>query len=187
VAGEFSPDDFGSRRGYLDGGWNSSTSSPRTQVLALVDGRLVTDERIEALVRSCSPASRLRRHPLWRVDTPNGHARREAGASCGTTRSGRSHSTRLGSSCARGGGAGEGFSRNLVGFVKNTSSKYGASTTARIREPLAEWHIEVNEVRACRATGVTPAAPWRNASVSPTGIAPQDTRSLPVMVAPPAW
>ena len=92
--------------------------------------------------------------------------------------------------CTPARGQEKGSVENLVGFVKGSFFKV---RRFHDRDDLvvqhADWHREVNEVRPCRATGVTPAT--RIAAdrerLRPLAIAPQDyALRFPVMVGPTA-
>jgi len=163
--------------------WNASLLRLATQVFALGDSLVTT--RIEALVPACSPASPLRRIRWWRGSTiPQDGTLWRSGRICGTT-FGQVASTGFGSSLhARPRGQEKGSVETWSGSSRTASSKYGASTTAADLESSREWHIEVNEVRACRRPGVTPPTHGRNRRLRPLASRPRTTRCASVMWAP---
>jgi hypothetical protein len=90
--------------------------------------------------------------------------------------------------CTPGRGQEKGSVENLVGFVKGSFFKVRRfHDRADLLAQLAEWHHEVNEVRPCRATRVTPAAriDADRARLRPLAIAPENyALRFPVMVGP---
>jgi transposase len=195
VAGEFSQHDFGQVDvRYLDGGMERiHFFASRLKYSRWVDVQLVPDERIEALVRSLLAGfAAFGGIPLVSVfDNPKTVTLgREGGRILWNDTFGQvaldyGFGVEL---CTPARGQEKGSVENLVGFVKNSFFKVRRfHDHADLVSQLAEWHIEVNEVRPCRATSVTPAARMaaERERLRPLAIAPQDyALRFPVMVGP---
>jgi transposase len=165
VPGEFSQHDFGSVDvRYLDGRCERlHFFASRLKYSRWVDVRLVADEKVESLVRSLLLGfEAFGGVPLVAVfDNPKtvvlgrqggqiqwnetfGHVvldYRFAPELCTPRRANQ-----------------KGSVENLVGFVKGSFFKVRRfHDRADLEVQLAAWHLEVNTVRPCRATGVPPA------------------------------
>jgi transposase len=85
----------------------------------------------------------------------------------------------------------KGAVENLVGFVKNGFFKARRfHDRADLDDQLVDWHHEVNEVRPCRATGVTPLARMEEerARLRPLPFRPSEyPLRFPVRVGPTGW
>jgi transposase len=85
----------------------------------------------------------------------------------------------------------KGAVENLVGFVKNGFFRVRRfHDRTDLETQLAEWHHDVNEVRPCRATGVTPSARIveERRRLRPLPIPPKDyALRFPVRVGPTGW
>lgn len=85
----------------------------------------------------------------------------------------------------------KGAVENLVGFVKNGFFRVRRfHDRADLEAQLAEWHHDVNEVRPCRATGVTPSARIveERRRLRSLPIPPKDyALRFPVRVGPTGW
>ena len=92
--------------------------------------------------------------------------------------------------CWPGRGQEKGSVENLVGWVKGSFFKVRCFwDDTDLREQLAEWHVEVNTKRPCRATGVIPAARLveERARLRPLKVAPDELAlRIPVVVGPTA-
>lgn len=195
VAGEFSQHDFGQVDvRYPDGRVERiHFFASRLKYSRWVDVQLVDDERIESLVRSLLAGfASFGGIPLVAVfDNPKTVTLgREGGRILWNDTFGQvaldyGFGVEL---CTPARGQEKGSVENLVGFVKNSFFKVRRfHDHADMVSQLAEWHIEVNEVRACRATGVTPAARMaaERERLRPLAIAPRDyALRFPVMVGP---
>lgn len=84
----------------------------------------------------------------------------------------------------------KGSVENLVGWVKGSFFKVRRFwDDADLREQLAEWHVEVNTRRPCRATGVIPAERMieERERLRPLKVAPGDLAlRIPIYVGPTA-
>jgi hypothetical protein len=82
----------------------------------------------------------------------------------------------------------KGSVENLVGFVKSSFFKVRRFHDEEdLRQQLQAWHGEVNEERACRATGVIPAVRWAEEKprLRPLKVQPEDLAlRIPVYVGP---
>ena len=197
VAGEFSQHDFGQVDvRYLDGSVERiHFFASRLKYSRWVDARVVADERIEALVRSLLGGfAAFGGIPLVAVfDNPRTVTLgREGGRILWNDTFGQvaldyGFGVEL---CTPARGQEKGSVENLVGFVKGSFFKVRRfHDHADLVSQLAEWHIEVNEVRPCRATGVSPAARMtaERERLRPLAIAPEDyALRFPVMVGPTA-
>jgi len=197
LAGEFSQHDFGSVEvRYLDGGVEHiHFFASRLKYSRWVDVRLVDNERVEALVRSLLAGfGAFGGIPLLAVfDNPKTVTLGGEGgrilwnSTFGQVALDYGFGVEL---CTPARGQEKGSVENLVGFVKGSFFKVRRfHDPADLASQLAEWHIEVNEVRPCRATGVTPAARMAadRERLRPLAIAPQDyALRFPVMVGPTA-
>src|SRR5207245_6200464 len=195
LPGEFSQHDFGKVAvRYLDGSEERiHFFASRLKYSRWVDVRLVEDERIEALVRSLLAGfASFGGIPLVAVfDNPKTVTLgREGGRILWNDTFGQvaldyGFGVEL---CTPARGQEKGSVENLVGFVKGSFFKVRRfHDHADLVSQLAEWHIEVNEVRPCRATGVTPAAriAAERERLRPLAIAPRDyALRFPVMVGP---
>ena len=85
----------------------------------------------------------------------------------------------------------KGAVENLVGFAKNGFFKVRRFHDREdLETQLEQWHHEVNEVRPCRATGVTPAVriTEERARLRPLPIPPDEyALRYPVRVGPTGW
>jgi transposase len=197
VAGEFSQHDFGQVDvRYLSGGGERiHFFASRLKYSRWIDVRLVENERVEALVRSLLAGfASFGGIPLVAVfDNPKTVTLgREGGRILWNDTFGQvaldyGFGVEL---CTPARGQEKGSVENLVGFVKGSFFKVRRfHDRADLVVQHADWHHEVNEVRPCRATGVTPAT--RIAAdrerMRPLAIAPQDyALRFPVMVGPTA-
>lgn len=195
VPGEFSQHDFGQVDvRYLDGtAERIHFFASRLKYSRWVDVQLVADERIEALVRSLLASfASFGGIPLVAVfDNPKTVTLgREGGRILWNDTFGHvaldyGFGVEL---CTPGRGQEKGTVENLVGFVKGSFFKVRRfHDRADLVAQLAAWHHEVNEVRPCRATGVSPATriTAERARLRPLAIAPADyALRFPVMVGP---
>jgi transposase len=195
LPGEFSQHDFGQVEvGYLDGSKERiHFFASRLKYSRWVDVQLVEDEQVEALVRSLLASFvAFGGIPLLAVfDNPKTVTLgREGGRILWNETFGQvaldyGFGVEL---CTPGRGQEKGSVENLVGFVKGSFFKVRRfHDRADLVAQLADWHHEVNEVRPCRATGVTPASRMEadRARLRPLAIAPHDyALRFPVMVGP---
>jgi len=195
LPGEFSQHDFGQVDvRYLDGSEERiHFFASRLKYSRWVDVRLVEDERIEALVRSLLAGfARFGGIVLVAVfDNPKTVTLgREGGRILWNDTFGQvaldyGFGVEL---CTPGRGQEKGSVENLVGFVKGSFFKVRRFHDHEdLVAQLADWHRETNEVRPCRATGVTPATRIEvdRARMRPLAIAPEDyALRFPVMVGP---
>ena len=197
LVGEFSQHDFGQVDVRYPGGRVERVHffASRLKYSRWIDVQPVSDERVESLVRSLLagfasfggiPVVAVFVNPktvtlgreggriLWN-DT-FGHVALDYGFGVEL--------------CTPARGQEKGSVENLVGFVKNSFFKVRRfHDHADMVSQLAEWHIEVNEVRPCRATGVTPAARMvaERGRLRPLAIAPAEyALRFPVTVGPTA-
>jgi transposase len=165
VPGEFSQHDFGQVEvHYLDGTKERiHFFASRLKYSRWIDVQLVEDERVEALVRSLLAGfASFGGVPLVSVfDNPKTITLgRQAGQILWNETFAQlaldyGFGVEL---CTPARGQEKGSVENLVGFVKGSLFKVRRfHDRADLVQQLAEWHHEVNEVRPCRATGVTPA------------------------------
>jgi transposase len=197
LPGEFSQHDFGQVDvRYLDGSEERiHFFASRLKYSRWVDVRLVEDERIEALVRSLLAGfASFGGIVLVAVfDNPKTVTLgREGGRILWNDTFGQvaldyGFGVEL---CTPGRGQEKGSVENLVGFVKGSFFKVRRFHDHEdLVAQLADWHHEVNEVRPCRATQVTPASRIAadRARMRPLAIAPEDyALRFPVMVGPTA-
>src|SRR5437867_1384098 len=195
LPGEFSQHDFGQVEvRYLDGSEKRiHFFASRLKYSRWVDVRLVEDERIEALVRSLIAGfASFGGIVLVAVfDNPKTVTLgREGGRILWNETFGQvaldyGFGVEL---CTPGRGQEKGSVENLVGFVKGSFFKVRRFHDHEdLVAQLADWHHEVNEVRPCRATGVTPATRIEadRARMRPLAISPEDyALRFPVMVGP---
>src|SRR5713226_6264587 len=84
----------------------------------------------------------------------------------------------------------KGSVENLVGFVKSSFFKVRRFHDEEdLRQQLRVWHEEVNQERACRATGVIPAVRWaeEKSRLRPLKVQPEELAlRIPVYVGPTA-
>jgi len=165
VAGEFSQHDFGQVEvRYLDGTHERvHFFVSRLKYSRWVDVRVVENEGVESLVRSLLAGfGSFGGVPLVAVfDNPKTVVlSREGGRiqwndTFGQTALDYRFAPEL---CTPRRGQEKGSAENLVGFVKNGFFKVRRFHDHEdLLAQLAAWHIEVNTLRPCRATGVTPA------------------------------
>jgi transposase len=165
VAGEFSQHDFGQVEvRYLDGTRERvHFFVSRLKYSRWVDVRVVENEGVESLVRSLlSGFESFGGVPLVAVfDNPKTvvisrkDSRIQWNDTFGQTALDYRFAPEL---CTPRRGQEKGSAENLVGFVKNGFFKVRRfHDHADLLVQLAAWHLEVNTVRPCRATGVTPA------------------------------
>lgn len=195
VAGEFSQHDFGQVEVRYRAGGEERIHffASRLKYSRWVDVRRVEDERIESLVRSLLAGfERFGGIPLVAVfDNPKTVTLgREDGRILWNETFGQAaldygFGVEL---CTPARGQEKGSVENLVGFVKNSFFKVRRFHDHEdLVSQLAEWHLEVNEVRPCRATGVTPAARLaaERARLRPLAIPPERyALRFPVLVGP---
>jgi len=195
LPGEFSQHDFGQVEvRYLDGSEERiHFFASRLKYSRWVDVRLVEDERIEALVRSLLAGfASFGGIVLVAVfDNPKTVTLGREGArilwneTFGQVALDYGFGVEL---CTPGRGQEKGSVENLVGFVKGSFFKVRRFHDHEdLVAQLADWHHEVNEVRPCRATGVTPVTRIEadRARMRPLAIAPEDyALRFPVMVGP---
>lgn len=195
VAGEFSQHDFGQVDvRYPDGSKERvHFFASRLKYSRWIDVRIVKDERVESLVRSLLAGfASFGGVPLVSVfDNPK------------TITLGREDGRILWNAtfaqvpldygfgvelCTPARGQEKGSVENLVGFVKGSFFKVRRfHDHADMVQQLAAWHHEVNEVRPCRATGVTPAAriEAERSRLRPLAIDPEEyALRFPVVVGP---
>jgi transposase len=166
LPGEFSQHDFGEVHvRYLSGGGELiHFFASRLKYSRWVDVRLVQDERVESLIRSLLagfeafggvPLVAVFDNP--RTVTLGREGRRiEWNETFGQVALDYRFAPEL---CTPGRGQEKGSVENLVGFVKGSFFKVRRfQDHADMVTQLAGWHGEVNTVRPCRATGVTPQA-----------------------------
>jgi len=184
VAGEFSQHDFGQVDvRYLDGTKERIRFfASRLKYSRWIDTRLVEDERVESLVRSLLRGfESFGGVPLVAVfDNPKTVTLgREAGQILWNETFAQvaldyGFGVEL---CTPGRGQEKGSVENLVGFVKGSFFKVRRfHDRADLEQQHREWLHEVNEVRPCRATGVTPAEriAAERERMRPLAIAPHD-------------
>jgi transposase len=195
LPGEFSQHDFGQVEvRYLDGSEERiHFFASRLKYSRWIDVPLVEDERIEALVRSLLAGfASFGGIPLVAVfDNPKTVTLgREGGRILWNDTFGQvaldyGFGVEL---CTPGRGQEKGSVENLVGFVKGSFFKVRRFHDHEdLVVQLADWHHEVNEVRPCRATQVTPAARIEadRARMRPLAIAPEHyALRFPVVVGP---
>lgn len=166
VAGEFSQHDFGQVEvRYLDGTHERvHFFVSRLKYSRWVDVRVVEDEGVESLVRSLLAGfESFGGVPLVAVfDNPKTVviSRKDRRIQWNDTFGQAALDYRFAPElCTPRRGQEKGSAENLVGFVKNGFFKVRRfHDRADLRVQLAAWLVEVNTVRPCRATGVTPAA-----------------------------
>lgn len=165
VPGEFSQHDFGQVRvRYLSGGHERlHFFASRLKYSRWMDVRLVPDEGVESLVRSLIAGfASFGGVPLVAVfDNPKTVTLGREGAriqwndTFGQTALDYRFAPEL---CTPRRAQEKGAVENLVGFVKGSFFKVRRFHDRRdLEAQLAAWHLEVNTVRPCRATRVTPA------------------------------
>jgi transposase len=195
VPGEFSQHDFGEVDvRYLDGGKERiHFFASRLKYSRWVDVQLVEDERVEALVRSLLAGfASFGGVPLVSVfDNPKTITLgREAGQILWNETFAQvaldyGFGVEL---CTPSRAQEKGSVENLVGFVKGSFFKVRRfHDRADLVQQLAEWHHQVNEVRPCRATRVTPAEriAAERARLRPLAIDPDEyPLRFPVLVGP---
>ena len=195
LPGEFSQHDFGQVDvRYLDGSEERiHFFASRLKYSRWIDVPVVEDERIEALVRSLLDGfASFGGIPLVAVfDNPKTVTLgREGGRILWNDTFGQvaldyGFGVEL---CTPGRGQEKGSVENLVGFVKGSFFKVRRFHDHEdLVVQLGDWHHEVNEVRPCRATKVTPATRIAadRARLRPLAIAPEDyALRFPVMVGP---
>jgi transposase len=165
VAGEFSQHDFGQVEvRYLDGTHERvHFFVSRLKYSRWVDVRVVEDEGVESLVRSLlSGFESFGGVPLVAVfDNPKTVviSRKESRIQWNDTFGQAALDYRFAPElCTPRRGQEKGSVENLVGFVKNGFFKVRRfHDHADLITQLAAWHVEVNTVRPCRATGMPPA------------------------------
>lgn len=164
VAGEFSQHDFGQVEvRYLDGTHERlHFFVSRLKYSRWVDVRVVEDEGVESLVRSLIAGfESFGGVPLVAVfDNPKTVVikRQDGRIQWNDTFGQAALDYRFAPElCTPRRGQEKGSVENLVGFVKNGFFKVRRfHDRADLLVQLAAWHVEVNTVRACRATGVPP-------------------------------
>ena len=166
VPGEFSQHDFGQVEvRYLDGRHERVRFFvSRLKYSRWVDVRLVENEGVESLVRSLLagfesfggvPLVAVFDNPKTVVISREG-GRIQWNDTFGQTALDYRFAPEL---CTPRRGQEKGSAENLVGFVKGSFFKVRRfHDHDDLVAQLAAWHVEVNTVRPCRATGVTPAA-----------------------------
>ena len=165
VAGEFSQHDFGQVEVRYPDGTHERVHFfvSRLKYSRWVDVRVVENEGVESLVRSLLAGfGSFGGVPLVAVfDNPKTVVlSREGGRiqwndTFGQTALDYRFAPEL---CTPRRGQEKGSAENLVGFVKNGFFKVRRFHDHEdLLAQLAAWHIEVNTLRPCRATGVTPA------------------------------
>jgi len=166
VPGEFSQHDFGQVRvRYLSGGQEClHFFASRLKYSRWVDVRLVPDEGVESLVRSLLAGfASFGGVPLVAVfDNPKTVTLGREGPriqwndTFGQAALDYRFAPEL---CTPRRAQEKGAVENLVGFVKGSFFKVRRfHDRLDLEAQLAAWHLEVNTVRPCRATRVTPAA-----------------------------
>ena len=166
VAGEFSQHDFGQVEvRYLDGTHERvHFFVSRLKYSRWVDVRVVENEGVESLVRSLLAGfESFGGVPLVAVfDNPKTVvlSRKDSRIQWNDTFGQAALDYRFAPElCTPRRGQEKGSAENLVGFVKNGFFKVRRfHDHADLIAQLIEWHLEVNTVRPCRATGVPPAA-----------------------------
>ena len=165
VAGEFSQHDFGQVEvRYLDGAHERvHFFVSRLKYSRWVDVRVVENEGVESLVRSLLAGfESFGGVPLVAVfDNPKTVviSRKDSRIQWNDTFGQAALDYRFAPElCTPRRGQEKGSAENLVGFVKNGFFKVRRfHDHADLIEQLIAWHLEVNTVRPCRATGVPPA------------------------------
>jgi transposase len=166
VAGEFSQHDFGQVEVRYRDGTHERVHFfvSRLKYSRWVDVRVVENEGVESLVRSLLAGfESFGGVPLVAVfDNPKTVVLKREGEriqwndTFGQTALDYRFAPEL---CTPRRGQEKGSAENLVGFVKNGFFKVRRfHDHADLIAQLIAWHLEVNTVRPCRATGVTPAA-----------------------------
>jgi transposase len=195
VPAEFSQHDFGQVEVSYRGATKERIHffASRLKYSRWIDVRLVEDERVESLVRSLLAGfASFGGVPLVGVfDNPKTITLgRQAGRILwNETFAQVSLDYGFGVElCTPARGQEKGSVENLVGFVKGSFFKVRRfHDRADLVQQLGEWHHEVNEVRPCRATGVTPAAriEAERARLRPLPIAPEEyPLRFPIVVGP---
>lgn len=195
LPGEFSQHDFGQVQvRYVSGGTELlHFFASRLKYSRWVDVRLVDDERVESLVRSLLLGfESFGGVPLVAVfDNPRTVTLGREGSriqwneTFGQVALDYRFAPEL---CTPGRGQEKGSVENLVGFVKGSFFKVRRfQDHDDLVSQLAEWHGEVNTVRPCRATRVTPQAriATERERLRPLAIPPAEyALRFPVMVGP---
>ena len=198
LAGEFCQNDFGSVRIHYDDGTEEIVHffASRLKWLRWVHVELVPNEQEEALIRALLNAflsfgdvplccvfdnpktvevSRQGDHIQWNETFGQVFLDYRFVPELCTPRSGWQ----------------KGAVENLVGFAKNGFFKVRRFHDREdLEAQLKEWHHEVNEVRPCRATGVTPATriAEERARLRPLPTPPDEyALRYPVRVGPTGW
>ncbi|EQD78130.1 Integrase, catalytic region [mine drainage metagenome] len=198
LAGEFSQNDFGSIRvGYDDG----TTETPhffasRLKWSRWVHVEVVPDEKVEALVRALLasfaafggvPLCCVFDNPKTVVISPYGDQIQWNETFAQVALDYRF----VAELCTPRRGQEKGAVENLVGFVKkNFFLVRRFHDRADLETQLGQWNHEVNEVRPCRATGVTPLARMaeERARLRPLPFRPSEyALRFPVRVGPTGW
>ncbi len=195
LPGEFSQHDFGEVQvRYLSGGSELiHFFASRLKYSRWVDVRPVDDERVEPLIRSLLAGfEAFGGVPLVAVfDNPRTVTlgregqRIEWNGTFGQVALDYRFAPEL---CTPGRGQEKGSVENLVGFVKGSFFKVRRfQDHDDLLTQLREWHHEVNTVRPCRATGVTPLARMaaERERLRPLAIPPAEyALRLPIVVGP---
>lgn len=198
LAGEFSQNDFGHVRVRYDDAPQETLHffASRLKWSRWVYVEIVPNEQVEALVRALLASfDRFGGVPLVCVfDNPKTVVISRQGGQIqwNNTFVQVTADFRFGPElCTPRRGQEKGAVENLVGFVKNGFFKARRfHDRADLDVQLAEWQHEVNEVRPCRATGVTPLARMaeERARLRPLPFRPSEyPLRFPVRVGPTGW
>jgi transposase len=198
LPGEFCQNDFGQVRVRYDDGTEELLRffASRLKWSRWVHVQLVPDEQVESLVRALlSALESFGGVPLACVfDNPKTVVISRQGGQIqwNTTFAQVALDCRfVPELCTPRRGQEKGSVENLAGFVKNGFFKIRRfHDRADLEQQLAQWHHDVNEVRPCRATGVTPSAriTEERARLRPLPYRPAEyPLRFPVRVGPTGW
>ncbi len=198
LAGEFSQNDFGSVRVHYDDGTGEILHffASRLKWSRWVYVQLVPDEKVESLVRALLgafdafggvPLACVFDNPKTVVISRHGDQIQWNDTFAQVALDYRF----VPELCTPRRGQEKGAVENLVGFSKkNFFLVRRFHDRADLEAQLAQWHHEVNEVRPCRATGVTPSARIveERTRLRPLPFRPAEyPLRFPVRVGPTGW
>jgi transposase len=198
LAGEFSQNDFGSVRVRYDDGTGETLHffASRLKWSRWIYVELVPDEKVESLVRALLgaldafggvPLACVFDNPKTVVISRHGDQIQWNDTFAQVALDYRF----VAELCTPRRGQEKGAVENLVGFVKkNFFLVRRFHDRADLESQLQQWHHEVNEVRPCRATGVTPSARIveERARLRPLPFRPSEyPLRFPVRVGPTGW
>ena len=198
LAGEFSQNDFGSVRVRYDDGTEETIHffASRLKWSRWIYVELVPDEKVESLVRALLsafdafggvPLACVFDNPKTVVISRHGDQIQWNDTFAQVALDYRF----VPELCTPRRGQEKGAVENLVGFAKNGFFKVRRfHDRADLESQLAQWHHDVNEVRPCRATGVTPLTriTEERARLRPLPFRPSEyPLRFPVRVGPTGW